>query len=755
MIYVICLGTTVLLFCLYLMFRGFIEKHLSLILRILAVAVFLVFYVRYYASSGSLLNGVEKLSKNNPFEGQDLPLSAGAVCGIVTVDVWLEIASVLVVVIYPFFPRQKAFANFAKTFTLIFSVLNMIVLPWSAYSFTGSYELSVCSVSMGVEAGLVFCMSLSALYRGGGFKVSKKEFGEMMFVLPMVLLFTMMPYMCQTLFGNFGYMRTENFKLFHRCYLYCAVGFVIFMYFYFRGRDAEFTRMVLLYVALAAMVTYSYKYDYTSIYTITKWPLHLCNTAMFIIPVCLIFKWDWLFYFTLFINVIGVVFAILLPNYGIDLGVFSTATVAYWQNHIIAMGLPLTMVLTGIYSRPKLRHYLYSLIGFVVYFILVLFVNAYYGTDFFFTNGDEITSWLGDFGERVREYTVSFTMGERTLTFYPVYQSLFLVIYPVFALVMWFVYVYVFRLQDMYRREEGRHRKIRAEELALCRGLGEKSVSECRNAETVGKISVKDLYKRYDGADVYAAEDVAFEVGAGEILGFLGPNGAGKSTVIKCMVGIHPMTRGRVEIDGYDMLLQETEAKSKIGFVPDHYALHEKLTGREYINYVADMYGVSIEERDERLSALSGKLGMRDAMDSRIETYSHGMKQKMAIMAALIYEPKVLILDEPLTGLDPTSVYQAKECMRDHARKGNIVFFSSHLVDVVEKLCTRIIIIGNGKILAEADTEELMEKGENLEEYYLETTAAARRAPREKIKDSDEKVELDFLFRKKTGGKAV
>lgn len=754
MIYLICLGTIVLFTVLYLIFRKSLEKHASLFLKIAAIIVFLLFYVRYYASSGSLLNGVEGLSKNNPFEGQDLPFSANAMCGLVTVCVWLEIASVIVVVIYPFFPRQRVFRNFAKTFTLAFSVINFFFLPWTAFSFTGNYELNTCSICMAVETGLVFCMCLHALYYGGGFKVTKKEFGEMMYVLPMVLLFTMMPYMLQALFGNFGYMRTEEFKLFHRCYLYCTVGFLIFMYFYLRRKDSEFVRMVLLYVAVAAMITYSYKYDYTSIYTITKWPLHLCNTAMFIIPVCLIFKWDWLFYFTFFINVTGAIFATMLPNYGIVLGVFSTATIAYWQNHIIAVVMPILMVLLGVYKRPRFRHFLYSLIGFLLYFALVLFVNAYYGTDFFFTNGDEITSVLGSFGERVMEYAPSFTIGDRTLTFYPMYQSLFFVIYIAFALVLWLIYAYIFRLQDMYRREEARHRKIRMEETALCQRYGQKKTGACRNGETVGKISVKNLYKRYEGADVYAAEDASFEVSSGEILGFLGPNGAGKSTIIKCIVGIHPMTKGTVEINGYDMLTQEVEAKSEIGFVPDHYALHEKLTGREYINYVADMYGVSREDRDARLKTLASKLGMTVAMDNRIETYSHGMKQKMAIMAALIYEPKALILDEPLTGLDPTSVYQAKECMREHAAKGNIVFFSSHLVDVVEKLCTRIIVIGNGKILASADTDELQKEGVDLEEYYLEVTNRAKGAGRKKIKEKEsEGDDLDFLFRKKSGAK--
>ena len=164
------------------------------------------------------------------------------------------------------------------------------------------------------------------------------------------------------------------------------------------------------------------------------------------------------------------------------------------------------------------------------------------------------------------------------------------------------------------------------------------------------------------------------------------------------------------------------EAKKVIGYVPDHYALYEKLTGREYINYIADLYGVSKEDRDARISRYVDLFELNQAFDNRMQTYSHGMKQKMTIMAALIHNPKVWILDEPLTGLDPQSIYQVKEVMKEHAKEGNIVFFSSHIINVVEKLCTRIAIIKKGQIVF-VDTMENVEKNhpEGLEEFYMNT----------------------------------
>jgi ABC-2 type transport system ATP-binding protein len=158
-----------------------------------------------------------------------------------------------------------------------------------------------------------------------------------------------------------------------------------------------------------------------------------------------------------------------------------------------------------------------------------------------------------------------------------------------------------------------------------------------------------------------------------------------------------------------------------IGFVPDHYALYEKLTGREYINYIADLYEVNKEERDKRIENFLNIFELNTAFDNQMKTYSHGMKQKIAIMSALVHNPKVWILDEPLTGLDPTSIYQVKETMKNYAKEGNIVFFSSHIIDVVENICDRIAIIKKGKILADKSVSEIKKSGVRLEDFYMNT----------------------------------
>ena len=251
--------------------------------------------------------------------------------------------------------------------------------------------------------------------------------------------------------------------------------------------------------------------------------------------------------------------------------------------------------------------------------------------------------------------------------------------------------------------------------------LGGKSENEPVSGDDSPRIQLKGFSKRYGNNKHYSVENAYLDVHGGEIFGFLGPNGAGKSTIIKSIVGIQTITAGSIEICGYDVEKQPVQSKLNIGFVPDHYALYENLTGREYINYIADLYQVSREERDATIERLVNNFQLVGSFDNQMKTYSHGMKQKIAIMAALVHNPKVWILDEPLTGLDPTSIHEVKECMKEHAAKGNIVFFSSHIIDVVEKICDRIAIIKKGKIRTSATIAELDAKGIELEQFYLDT----------------------------------
>ena len=237
-------------------------------------------------------------------------------------------------------------------------------------------------------------------------------------------------------------------------------------------------------------------------------------------------------------------------------------------------------------------------------------------------------------------------------------------------------------------------------------------------------IKITNLTKRYAKGKVKAVDDLSITVDAGEVFGFLGPNGAGKSTTIKCMTGILPYEEGNINICGYDLKEHPIEAKKRIGFVADDHVLYESLTGEEYVNFVADIFDVDSDIRKERVEKYADLFDMTDKLTSKISSYSHGMKQKISIISSLVHDPDVWILDEPLTGLDPKSGYELKKIMAERAAEGKTVFFSSHVLDVVEKICSKVAILDKGKLVTVCDIKELQEKRSDLslEQLFLTLT---------------------------------
>ncbi len=236
-------------------------------------------------------------------------------------------------------------------------------------------------------------------------------------------------------------------------------------------------------------------------------------------------------------------------------------------------------------------------------------------------------------------------------------------------------------------------------------------------------IKVSNLSKKYDKK--LAVNNISFEIRDGEILGFLGPNGSGKTTTLNILVGLIESTSGSVEMDGVNMLDNSIETKKKIAFLPDNPEIFEDMTGRKFVYFVSNIYGVSKEDRDKRLTELADMFGITDDLDTMISGYSHGMKQKIALISALIHDPEVLMLDEPMVGLDPQAAYNLKELMRERTQRGKSVFFSSHVMDVVEKIVDRIIIIKKGELIFQGTIDELksLQSYEgDLEKLFLEMT---------------------------------
>lgn len=237
-------------------------------------------------------------------------------------------------------------------------------------------------------------------------------------------------------------------------------------------------------------------------------------------------------------------------------------------------------------------------------------------------------------------------------------------------------------------------------------------------------IELLGVSKTYNGK-TKAVDNINFTVNDGEIFGFLGPNGAGKTTTIKMLTGITKPDSGRALINGIDIVEEPIRGKKKFGFVPDSPDMFLRLKGIEYLNFMADIYETSKEDRIKRIGELASRFEMENALKDPLMSYSHGMRQKIVIMGVLLHDPSVFILDEPMTGLDPKSSYILKEIMREHANMGKTVFFSTHVLEVAEKICDRVAIINKGRILFCGTLEEMREhfkKDESLESMFLEMT---------------------------------
>ena len=237
-------------------------------------------------------------------------------------------------------------------------------------------------------------------------------------------------------------------------------------------------------------------------------------------------------------------------------------------------------------------------------------------------------------------------------------------------------------------------------------------------------IEIKNVSKSYKkGKKVI--DNINIEIRDGEIFGFLGPNGAGKTTTIKMITGILDIDEGDILIDGNSIKTNPLEAKKRFGLVPDNPDIFIKLKGIEYLNFIADIYKISEEERIEKIKNLSKQFEMENVLNNKIQSYSHGMRQKIVIMGTLLHNPQNLILDEPMTGLDPRSSFDLKRIMREHTKQNKSVFFSTHILEVAERLCDRVGIINRGKLVFIGTYEEMkreFNKNASLEELFMEIT---------------------------------
>ena len=232
-------------------------------------------------------------------------------------------------------------------------------------------------------------------------------------------------------------------------------------------------------------------------------------------------------------------------------------------------------------------------------------------------------------------------------------------------------------------------------------------------------LTINHLTKHYKGSSK-GVTGLDLEIKAGDIYAFIGHNGAGKTTTLKCVAGIHGFEEGEILVDGISVKENPVECKRRMAYIPDNPDLYEYLTGIQYLNFIADIFGVPAKEREERIRIYADTFEITASLGDLIASYSHGMKQKLAIISALIHQPKLLILDEPFVGLDPKATVILKDIMHQICENGGAIFFSTHVLDVAEKLCNKVAIIKEGKLIAAGTMDEIVKDGHSLEDIFLE-----------------------------------
>ena len=232
-------------------------------------------------------------------------------------------------------------------------------------------------------------------------------------------------------------------------------------------------------------------------------------------------------------------------------------------------------------------------------------------------------------------------------------------------------------------------------------------------------LDIRHFSKSYGGARK-AVDDLSLSIGPGDICGFIGQNGAGKTTTLRAIAGILKFTEGEIWVDGISVQQDPLSCKRRIAYIPDNPDLYEFLTGRQYLNYLADLFLLGKPEREERIAHYARALDLEGRLDDLVSAYSHGMKQKLAMMGGFIHRPLLFLMDEPFVGLDPEAVVKVRQIIRDFCAQGSAVFFSTHILEVAQTLCNKIAIIKEGRLLAAGETEQLR-GGLSLEDFYLRT----------------------------------
>lgn len=695
----------------------FVQKTKNFKLKILSIGLVVVYAVRLFTVD--VIRDSVALGPTEALAG----FSSSTII-LITVLRALTNVAVIVAMMAPWY-KLDLVKNLAAFFVPVVYIANVCVFDLHIISFVGAEAAATFNyrtLQFALESILVLCISAFYIYD----KFAQKDFkgfGKkllVMLVAAVAMTFAVLP--LETLSVLFGLpdIVADDFEFFHRILIYATFIVPTVIYFATKNKEYAVRDFTLTFLSICAFVTFFSLYG--TDFTYTNVPLHLCHTAIILMLISFVFKSKGFFYFNYFINVIGALIAVLIPD--MSNVFFDPSAIHFWYNHMYAVFLPILGVALDIFPRPNLKMMKHALVVFTIYYVFAGVVNTWFANyapsvDYFFMRSDHVLEFFTFALPLKYNYIYTFEFAGLVWETYPVFWLALYIGFVIFTFLEWMVYAALYKVFDDWGLLFKKKKMIKMDMLNLKKEMQGRDINEPLHPEGENMIKIEGFSKRYGGSNRYAVKDFNLEVHAGEVFGFIGHNGAGKSTTIKSLVGIQSITEGKMEICGFDIEKQPLQAKLNIGYVSDNHAVYEKLTGREYINYVADLYLVPKQERQERMEKYVKMFKLEKFIDNEIKSYSHGMKQKIVVISSLIHNPKVWVLDEPLTGLDPTSAWQIKECMKEHAKAGNIVFFSSHVIEVVEKICDRIAIITGGELMGIYDVNKLREEGQSVENLYL------------------------------------
>lgn len=725
----ISLGAIILIVALIAIARYTNSKVILWVTRGLSIALFGLFTFMLFQDdiiSDILVGGV----KIDPDEFTVIPnFMSDVELAWINILRWLNTLSVLVAMVAPWL-KVKTLNNIMCFVAPIVFILDIIFFRLHLMAISGpEYSLtSASSVVLAIEIAIMGVLAGYFLYK----KIAErdwenigKQLGLMYAILPFMLLSVFPQNFLFNFVGNAG-GEAESFSLVHRWWIYLAIIVPVLITIAFRKTSEEVRRTVLIWLSFAGFSQFFYTYEFPL--SAEGLPLHLCHTAIVLVMIAYIFKCKPVFYFTYFVNVIGALLAIVMPE--TSNMITTEDSLHFWFNHWYAFFVPILGITLKYFPRPNFKMMRGAIYIFTIYLVAIAFLNGIINADpnnsvdYFYVYENFIVGKF-EFLRSIKDgFVLEFACGEGVAKVFWLYDIIIWVAYVFMMFITWLVYSYCYKISDHYAELYALNKIDVLGIRELKKQMNGRKITEPIDLKGIDMIKFEHFSKRYGSAKNYSVKDFNLEVKAGEVFGFLGHNGSGKSTTIKSLVGIHSITEGTITVCGYDVEKQPLQAKKMIGYVSDNHAVYEHLTGREYINYVADLYEVSEADRTARMNKYVEMFNLQDAIDREIKGYSHGMKQKVMVISSLIHNPKVWVLDEPLTGLDPTSAYQIKKCMTEHAKQGNIVFFSSHVIEVVEKICDRIAIIKKGEMQGVYDLKELREKDVSLEELYLGNTGA-------------------------------